>query len=129
MLIEQVRELIASSGYASRGATRVAIIDDAETLNIPAQNALLKTLEEPPGHAIIFLIAQSERALLDTVRSRMRPVRFGPLAVADSRDTGEAQRSRPSPRGPIARLARGSAARALALARGTAADQGADSRR
>ena len=86
VLIEQVRELIARLGARpSRGARRVAIIDDAETLNLPAQNALLKTLEEPPGYAIIFLVAESERALLDTVRSRLRPVRFAPLDVADDR--------------------------------------------
>jgi len=84
VLIEQVRELIARLGTRpSRGARRVAIIADAETLGIPAQNALLKTLEEPPGHAIVFMVAESERALLDTVRSRLRLVRFAPLGVAE----------------------------------------------
>ncbi len=54
----------------SRGPSRVAILDDAETLNMPAQNALLKTLEEPPGHAIIFLIAQaSARCSIPCVRA------------------------------------------------------------
>lgn len=66
VLIEQVRALIAQLGVKpSRAGPRIAIIDDAETLNLPAQNALLKTLEEPPGHAIIFMITSSERALLD----------------------------------------------------------------
>lgn len=47
VLIEQVRGLISQlGGRPSRGPRRVAIIDDAETLNRPAQNALLKTLEE-----------------------------------------------------------------------------------
>lgn len=117
VLIEQVRELIAQLWIKpSRGAVRVAIIDDAETLNIPAQNALLKTLEEPPGQAIIFLVTQSEHALLDTVRSRLRPVRFGPLAVADIEAIlSRAAKLEPSRARTIARLARGSAARALAL--------------
>jgi DNA polymerase-3 subunit delta' len=120
VLIEQVRELISELGIKpSRAGARVAIIDDAETLNLPAQNALLKTLEEPPGHAIIFMIASAERALLDTVRSRMRPVRFGALQVADLEAIlaarGVADESR---RSAAARLARGSAARALALAEG-----------
>jgi DNA polymerase III subunit delta' len=117
VLIEQVRELIAQLWIRpSRGATRVAILEDAETLNIPAQNALLKTLEEPPGHAIIFMISQSERALLDTVRSRLRPVRFGPLAGSDieailaARATLDSGRAR-----AIAYLSRGSVARALRL--------------
>jgi len=120
VLIEQVRELIARLGTRpSRGARRVAIIDDAETLGIPAQNALLKTLEEPPGHAIVFTVAESERALIDTVRSRLRLVRFAPLDVADIEaivagrlglDAGRAA--------ALARLARGSAGRALRLAGG-----------
>jgi DNA polymerase-3 subunit delta' len=118
VLIDQVRELIAWLGLKpTRSPLRVAIIDDAETLNIPAQNALLKTLEEPPGHSIIFMIASAERALLDTVRSRMRPVRFGSLPVPDLEaivaDAGVADEAR---RASAARLARGSAARALALA-------------
>ena len=62
---------------------RAAIIDDAETLNLPAQNALLKTLEEPPGYAVIFLIAENANALLDTVRSRLRPVPFPTLSAAE----------------------------------------------
>ncbi|HYB90851.1 MAG TPA: hypothetical protein VEC38_07390 [Candidatus Binataceae bacterium] len=120
VLIEQVRELIAGLGTKpSRAQVRVAIIDDAETLNIPAQNALLKTLEEPPGHAIIFVVTASERALLDTVRSRTRAVRFAALSVADieailmARGVTDASRA-----GAIARLSRGSAARAIALVDG-----------
>ncbi len=120
VLIEQVRDLIAELGIRpSRGERRVAIIDDAETLNPAGQNALLKTLEEPPGHAIIFMITSSERALLDTIRSRMRPVRFGALSVADIGKIlaarGVTDRGRAE---SIARLARGSAARALALVGG-----------
>src|SRR5438105_4228613 len=69
VLIEQVRDFIQRLGMRpSRGARRVAIIDDAQTLNIPAQNALLKTLEEPPAHTVILMVSQSERGLLETVR-------------------------------------------------------------
>ncbi|HVA68162.1 MAG TPA: hypothetical protein VNF45_02535 [Candidatus Binataceae bacterium] len=120
VLIEQVRELIARMGTRPvRAPRRVAIIDDAETLNIPAQNALLKTLEEPPGDAIIFMVTRSERALLETIRSRMRLVRFGPLAAAEIRAIlvarGIADEERAA---TIARLARGSASRAMELAEG-----------
>ncbi len=120
VLIEQVRELIAQLWIRPcRGATKVAILNDAETLNIPAQNALLKTLEEPPGHAIIFLITQSEHALLDTIRSRLRPVRFGPLTVPDLEAILAAHaKLDPARARAIARLSRGSAARALALIEG-----------
>ncbi len=117
VLIEQVREMIARLGIRpSSGAVTVAIIDDAETLGLPAENALLKTLEEPPGHAIIFMVTDSERALLETVRSRMRPVHFGPLAPEDVEailaSHGHEDRARNT---AIARLARGSAAAALRL--------------
>ena len=100
----------------SRAPMRLAILDDAETLNVPGQNAVLKTLEEPPGHAIIFVITSSERALLDTVRSRLRPVRFPPLTAGGGRvSSSRAAISTRSARIAIARLARGSAARGLAL--------------
>ena len=120
VLIEQVRDLIGRLGNRpSRGPRRVAIIDDAETLNLPAQNALLKTLEEPPGDTIIFMIAQNERALLDTIRSRMRPVRFAPLTPAEIASVLAAQaKLDPARANAIALLARGSIANALALAEG-----------
>jgi len=120
LLIEQVRDLIERLGVRpSRGPRRIAIVDDAETLNLPAQNALLKTLEEPPGYTMMILVTSSEHALLDTVRSRLRPVRFGPLSVAEiagvlvSRAKIEPERA-----AAIAPLARGSLARALALGQG-----------
>jgi DNA polymerase-3 subunit delta' len=120
VLIEQVRDFIARLGVRpSRGTRRVAIIDDAEALNIPGQNALLKTLEEPPVHTVIFLVSQSERALLETVRSRMRPVRFGPVPTAEIAAVLMARAGIPQERaGALARLARGSIGRALALAEG-----------
>ncbi len=120
VLIEQVRELIARLGTRpSRGARRVALIDDAETLGLAAQNALLKTLEEPPGHTIIFMVAESERALLDTVRSRLRLVRFAPLEVGDLEAIVRVRAGLEGERAAaLARLARGSAGRALKLAGG-----------
>ena len=120
VLIEQVRGFIEwLSVRPSRGARRIAVIDDADTLNIPAQNALLKTIEEPPAHTVIFLVTRSERALLDTMRSRMRPIRFGPLEAAEIEAVltarGEMTRERAA---VFARLARGNLARAFALAEG-----------
>jgi DNA polymerase III subunit delta' len=119
VLIEQVRALIAQLWIRpSRAGKRAAVIDDAGTLNIPAQNALLKTLEEPPGHAIIFVVTDSERVLLDTVRSRLRLVRFGALAPADIEAILTARGVEGARVSAIARLSRGSAARALALVEG-----------
>ena len=118
VLIEQVRELIAHLGSKpSRGPVRAAIIDDAETLNLAAQNALLKTLEEPPGYAVIFLIAENANALLDTVRSRLRPVHFPTLSTADLTTVLVRKAGlEPERAGALARVSRGSASRALTLA-------------
>ena len=111
VLIEQVRDLIAQLGTRpSRGPIRVAIIDDAETLNVPAQNALLKTLEEPPGHAIIFMITASERALLDTIRSRTATGAISRAQVADlEADPRRARRGRQGARGSASRCSRAAA--------------------
>ena len=65
------------------GRRRVAIIDDAEWMSEEASNALLKTLEEPPPHSILILIATSTDRLLATIRSRCQVVTFQPLAPAD----------------------------------------------
>ena len=62
-----------------RGGRRIAIIDDADFLNQEGANCLLKTLEEPPAFAIIFLISSGEHRQLPTIRSRSQIVRFQPL--------------------------------------------------
>lgn len=49
---------------------KIYIIDRADTMTVEAQNAMLKTLEEPPAYIIIILLTSSEAKLLDTIRSR-----------------------------------------------------------
>ncbi len=63
------------------GRQKILIIDDASELNIHAQNALLKTLEEPPRWATIVLIASSYTRLLTTVQSRLIRVGFNRLSA------------------------------------------------
>jgi DNA polymerase-3 subunit delta' len=58
---------------------RVAIIDNAHSMNRAAQNALLKTLEEPPTGRVLILVTSKPFLLLPTVRSRCRRIRFGPI--------------------------------------------------
>ncbi|MDD2376024.1 MAG: hypothetical protein PHD15_02055 [Clostridia bacterium] len=58
---------------------KVYVIDGAELLNDASQNALLKTLEEPPNHAIIILIAASSANILPTVISRVYKINFNKL--------------------------------------------------
>jgi DNA polymerase-3 subunit delta' len=77
--IGQVREVV--QGAASRpfeGARRVFILR-ADTLNVQAANALLKTLEEPEGGAVFILLASSREGVLPTVASRAQAVRFDPV--------------------------------------------------
>jgi DNA polymerase-3 subunit delta' len=59
---------------------RIALIDDAYRMNPAAQNALLKTLEEPPSFATLFLLAPEAESLLPTIQSRCQTVRFSPLS-------------------------------------------------
>lgn len=64
-------------------ARRIAIINDAHTMNPEGANAILKTLEEPPAAALILLICQDVDALLPTIRSRCQVIRFFPLPETD----------------------------------------------
>lgn len=68
---------------ASMGGWRVVMIDDADTLNRNAQNALLKVLEEPPPQSVLILVAHSAGALIPTIRSRSRVLTLEPLSKAD----------------------------------------------
>ncbi len=63
-----------------RGRRKVAILDDADDLNVEGANCLLKTLEEPPPDSVIILISQSEQRQLPTIRSRSQIIRFAPLS-------------------------------------------------
>lgn len=65
---------------------RVAIIDDANTMNDASANALLKTLEEPPAGSILFLTAPESASILSTIRSRCQPILFSPLSMPDVTD-------------------------------------------
>ena len=64
----------------TRGRRKVAIIDDADHLNVEGANCLLKTLEEPPSGSLLILIGTSAQRQLPTIRSRCQIVRFQPLA-------------------------------------------------
>jgi len=66
---------------AMLGHGKVFIVDEAELLEVEAQNAMLKTLEEPPERTWIILCTQQEDRLLPTIRSRCQSVSFGPLST------------------------------------------------
>jgi len=83
--IDRVRDyLIPRLSMRPTGdAPNVAIIRDAHKLTLDAQSALLKTLEEPSGRALIVLVTDALGALLATVRSRCQLLRFAPLGDDD----------------------------------------------
>ena len=78
--IDKVRRISSELGFRPHeGRHRVVLIDDAHTMTAAAQNAFLKTLEEPPGAAIIILVTSTPLSLLATVRSRCQSLGFSPL--------------------------------------------------
>jgi len=66
--IRELKQKIFLKPYKSE--QKAVLIEDAQTLTIEAQNALLKTLEEPPNHTIIILLADNPDSLLPTILSR-----------------------------------------------------------
>jgi DNA polymerase-3 subunit delta' len=82
--VDQVREAIERSAYRPfEGKRRVVVIDEADAMIPEAQNALLKTLEEPSPASVFVLITSRPDLLLPTVRSRCQRLRFGRLSPAD----------------------------------------------
>jgi DNA polymerase III subunit delta' len=80
-LVEEVREqVIRAAVYRPfEGEQRVFVIERAEAMRDESQNALLKTLEEPPEFAHLLLLSSEPEALLETIVSRCQQVEFAPL--------------------------------------------------
>ena len=77
--VEHIREMIAALQMKSyRGRRKVAIIDPADGMNPNGYNALLKTLEEPPGDAVIILTVSRPERLPATIGSRCQRVKLVP---------------------------------------------------
>jgi DNA polymerase-3 subunit delta' len=129
-LIEEVRErVIRAAAYRPfEGGKRVFVVEAAEALRDESQNALLKTLEEPPEFVHLILLSSEPEALLETIASRCQPIDFAPLSAevleaqlqADgpiSRAEGDISAHRPPPEqvAAAARLAAGDLERARLL--------------
>jgi DNA polymerase III subunit delta' len=79
--------LIAPASLKSNlGRGKVFVVEEADLMNATAQNALLKTLEEPAGRTLIVLLTDQPDALLPTIRSRCQLLRFSPLDEKRVRD-------------------------------------------
>ncbi len=121
ILIDQIRALRADLHLRPFEAERrVYLLRECETLGRDAGNALLKSLEEPPGYAVFVLLCTDRARLLPTIESRCQPVRFrtpAPAAIAAALgDVPDAAR--------LARVARGD----LELAQRLATDADARTR-
>jgi DNA polymerase-3 subunit delta' len=117
IVVDQVRDVVDHRLAMKRyeGRRRFVLIDPADAMNPQAQNALLKTLEEPPEGTTLVLVAGSADSLLPTIRSRCLRVAFAPIP-----DAQVVARLRAEGRGEVeaglaAALAAGSLGRALAL--------------
>lgn len=83
--VDQVRELVAfCSRTAQFGGQRVVLLAPAEAMNRNAQNALLKTLEEPGEGVLLLLVSHQPGRLLPTVRSRCQKRLLAPPAAAEA---------------------------------------------
>ena len=114
--IDVVREMIdylSLKPYA--GGLHVAILEQAERMTANAQNALLKTLESPPGDAVIFLLADNTSALLPTILSRCQSVRFNGLSPEDCSAALKQRGFAPARADMLAEVSQGSVGRALEI--------------
>jgi DNA polymerase-3 subunit delta' len=82
-MVEAVRERVirAASYRPFEGSSRVFVVEAAEAMRDESQNALLKTLEEPPPFAHLILLSSEPEALLETVASRCQTIEFGALST------------------------------------------------
>lgn len=75
--VDAVRALIERLSLTAGAQGKIALIDPADSMTLPAANSLLKTLEEPPGGSIMVLVSCRPSRLPATVRSRCQKVAFG----------------------------------------------------
>ena len=85
--VEEVRLLIREAYIKPfMGAKKVYTIQDAHLMTAQAQNALLKLLEEPPAYAVFLLLCENTSAIISTILSRVRTVRFLPAPASELKE-------------------------------------------
>lgn len=115
--IDVIRDVLSRTSYRPfEGRRRAVLVREAETLEPSSQNALLKSLEEPPPATVFILTTAVPGALLPTVRSRSMTLRFGPLTPAEVSAVLQREHEFSAPDAQaLAGLADGSIGQALAL--------------
>lgn len=81
--VEQIRKLQSDIIIKPHNKYKIYILNSAEKMTVEAQNALLKTLEEPPEYAIIILVTNNKEAMLNTIKSRCDIVKFNSIPNND----------------------------------------------
>ena len=74
--VDAMRELVSHAALGTPGRWKVYIVDEVHMLSTAASNALLKTLEEPPGHVVFVLATTEAQKVLPTIRSRTQHFEF-----------------------------------------------------
>ena len=114
--VGQIRELTEALSLASyEGGKKIAIIERADSMNESAQNALLKTLENPTGDTLFFLLTDAPGVLLPTIVSRCLQVRFNCLEPEDCMHVLEERGVSKDRSRLLAALSQGSVGRALEI--------------
>ena len=114
--IAQIRNLQSDIVIKPHKKYKIYIIDKAEKMTVEAQNALLKTLEEPPEYAIIILVTNNKEGLLQTIRSRCEIVKFTPIPFIEIKNYLINQGIEPNRANLLSSFSRGSMKKALELA-------------
>lgn len=116
--IAAVREIQARMAFRPPEGRRVFIIEEADRMNAPAANALLKTLEEPCAMNVLLLTSARSHALPMTILSRCHQIRFAPLARDEvARYLREKEGLEPEAAGILAAASGGSIGRAIRMGR------------
>jgi DNA polymerase-3 subunit delta' len=118
IVVDQIRELQAAIKVKTyQAGKRICFIEKAHLLTQQAQNAFLKTLEEPPANTLFFLLAENTNTLLPTILSRCQNFRIGSLSSEGITELLNKRLSMDNQQtGVIAALSQGNPGKALTLA-------------
>ncbi len=116
--VRQVKGFMALT--PAEGGYRVVVLDEPESMDAAGQNAILKTLEEPPARAVLLMACAAPGRLLPTIMSRVRRLELAPLSPTDMDRVLAAQLPDmgADDRAALARIGAGAPGRALQLAAG-----------
>ena len=113
------QSVVAAAGHTPFEASfRVFVLERVDTMDDPAANTLLKTLEEPPPYVVLILLTDKPTQVLPTITSRCQGVRFDALPPVKLAERLESRGVAPTSARACARLSLGDGERALALALG-----------